>query len=635
MATGAHDFKDIRSMPAFVDKTMMIKTMMMRKHEKICLIAPRRFGKSVNLTMLKRFLEILPDEVALSENRKLFKGHATLEDTKIAKECPGFFTEHFGKYPIILLDFICDKNQITCYGNVLEVLRDVVHKGYKRHSYLQRSDKLDDDQKKNVEEWCSDRKFNSLGDTSRKIEVALENLAEYLYKHYSQKVILLVDEYDCVCSGAILNVDDIEEDEKLLREGPRERRKRKATDEIGEIISLCMGSIRCLLKSNNHVFRGVLTGISYLATMGLSTLNVDPYKFQDEHAFTKFYGIQLEELRDVLSRETVLLTSKFQEIKDNYNGYREDMLSTWSVMHFLNDGGNREDKNYWKQSGIVAGLSKALQMPPVRSIVTYLLSDLRNKKVIQYLSKIEPEHIVSLKNIVSSTDAEFVVGDLDIFFNFLLEQGYLRRGELDDSNKTIEIQIPNYEIRSEFSEKLWLFYTRNFKLNITKAKEMAALFDKFSTCNSEVENKELLKKISVSLNQIINTVKFDYKNEASLHHIIFFILFAYSKKFSCFSEIEGGEGRLDLLLLSFELSVGIIIELKFGKRATAYEGLKQIIVNDYCNSFTNVKYNPDKVKIDCLVFSGLNMSYDQKITMCSVLNYKTKNPPQKKKCFNC
>ncbi len=633
MNTGAHDFRDIRPMPAFIDKTMLIEKIMREKYSRICLIAPRRFGKSVNLSMLKRFLEILPDEVALSENRKLFKGHATLEDTKIAKECPGFFTEHFGKYPIILLAFICDKDEITCYGNVLEILRRIVHEAYKEHEYLKSSDKLNDDQKKNVEEWCSDREFDSLADSSHKIKLALQNLAEYLYKHYSQKVILLVDEYDCVCSNAILNVDDIEKGENLLREGPRERRKRKATDEIAEIISLCMGSIRCLLKSNNHVFRGVLTGISYLATMGLSTLNVDVYKFQDEHDFTKFYGIQLEELRDVLSRETVSLTSKFQEMKNYYNGYREDMLSTWSVMRFLNDRGNREDKNYWKQSGIVAGLSKAFQISAVRSIVTYLLSDLQNREEIRHLSKIEPEHIVRLKNIVCSPDAEFVVGDLDVFLNFILEQGYLRRGKLDDSNRTIEIQIPNYEIRSEFSEKLELFYTDNFKLNITKAKEMAGLFDKFSTCNSEVENKKLLEKIRVTLNQIMNRVKFNHKNEASLHHIIFFILFAYSKKFSCFSEIEGGEGRLDLLLLSFELSVGIIIELKFGK--TAYEGLKQIIVNDYCDSFTNVKYNPDKKKIDCRIFLGLNMSYDQKITMCSVLNCKTKNPPRKNKCFNC
>ena len=81
------------------------------------------------------------------------------------------------------------------------------------------------------------------------------------------------------------------------------------------------------------------------------------------------------------------------------------------------------------------------------------------------------------------------------------------------------------------------------------------------------------------------------------------------------------------------LRIGIIIEFKFDK--TAYEGLKQIIVNDYCDSFTNVKYNPDKVKIDCHVFVGLNMSDNQIITMCSVLNYKTKNPPRKNKCIYC
>lgn len=625
------DFRDIRPLPAFVDKTMLLDTIMQDKYKSVCLIAPRRFGKSVNLSMLKRFWEVLPDEEAISENRKLFKGHDTLEDTKIATECSALFTQHFGKYPIIFLDFLCSKEKVTCYGSVLALLRNVVHKAYERHSYLQRSVKLNDNQKKNVEEWCCDRTYRSVADTSEEIQVALENLAKYLFMHFGEKVIVLVDEYDCVCSSAILNVRDLEEGKELLLEGPRERRNRKAADEINEIISLCMGSIGCLLKSNDHVFRGVLTGISYLATMGLSTLNVDAYKFQDDHDFTNFYGITLEELEEVLSRKEVSMESESKKMKKNYNGYRGNMLSTWSVMHYLNDGGNREDINYWKQSGIVVGLDEAFSIPAMRSIVTYLLSDLRNKKKIRYLSKIEPVHIVSLKNVVCSPDAKLDDRDLDVFLNFLLEQGYLKRGKIVDRN--FEVQIPNYEIRSEFSEKLELFYACKFNLNITKAEECAALFDQFSTSNSEVENKELLKKINVSLNQIINEVTFNHKNEASLHHIIFFILFTYSKKFKCFSEIKGGEGRLDLLLLSIDFRIGIIIELKFGK--TAYEGLKQIIVNDYCDSFKNVKYNPDEVEIDCRVFSGLNMSDDQKITMCSVLNHKTEKVPQENECFNC
>ena len=88
------DFRDIRPKPAFVDKTMLLYTIMQHKYASVCLTAPRRFGKSVNLSMLKRFWEVLPDEKAMSENRKLFEDTIITKDPGIAKECPDFVNSH-------------------------------------------------------------------------------------------------------------------------------------------------------------------------------------------------------------------------------------------------------------------------------------------------------------------------------------------------------------------------------------------------------------------------------------------------------------------------------------------------------------------------------------------------------------
>ena len=606
------DFKDIRYMPAFVDKSMLVDTIMQEKYKSVCLIAPRRFGKSVNLTMLKRFWEVLPDKEAMFENRKLF------EDTKLEENSPDIINSHCGKYPIILLDFWCSKEKVTSFGDALESLRDVVHEAYKRHSYLQTSDILNASQKKIVEKWCDDDTYLSLADTSLEIGVALKNLAKYLVKHFNQKVIVLVDEYDCVCSNAILNVDDIKEDREL----PRGRRRYEASKEIDNIVSLCMGSIGCLLKSNPNVVRGVMTGISYLATMGLSSLNVNTYKFQELHDFTIFYGLTSAECKEVLSRKEVSMESKYEEIIENYNGYRKNMLSIWSVMHYLNDKGERAEKNYWKQSGVVANLSESLRIPVVRTIVTKLLSHLSNEVEIDYLSKIEIEQIIDLKHVLDGTE-DLVAENVSVFFSFLLEQGYLRLVDRSNiSEGKIIVKIPNLEIQDEFCQKLLNFYSKpDFNLDLNLVKQCASLFDKIST--SDKDNEKLLESICNSMNEIINKIKFNIQNEATLHHVIFIILFLCSK-FQCFSEIKAGKenhNRLDLLSLCCELGIGIIIELKYDKTAEA--GLKQIINNKYFDSFANTNYNTNKSKINYTLFIGLNLSKDKKITLCALFNSKT------------
>lgn len=242
-----HDFRDVRAKRMFVDKTLLIRKVIERPESGILLVAPRRFGKSVNLSMLRRFFEQVDSETK-QLNRKLFEG-------LLIEDFPEIFTEHFGKYPVIYLDFKSDMG-ICSYDEAFDLVRSAVHEAYLMHSYLKSSGKLQANEKEDVENWCDTKKFETLASTKNRIIRALKNLARYSVAHHSAKVVVLVDEYDSACSDAIVKARDTE--------------KIKAEEVIEQTIDLCVGAISCLAKSNNNVDRVILTGISYVACLGSS-----------------------------------------------------------------------------------------------------------------------------------------------------------------------------------------------------------------------------------------------------------------------------------------------------------------------------------------------------------------------------
>lgn len=168
-----------------------------------------------------------------------------------------------------------------------------------------------------------------------------------------------------------------------------------------------------------------------------------------------------------------------------------------------------------------------------------------------------------------------------------------------------------------FCESLKLYFKRSigYNLDFDLIGDCASIFNQF--CTSDEENKSYLTKLCENLNLLIRDIVFNVKNEATLHHIIFLIIF--SSKAKCFSEIrilQKNKKRLDLLMILE--NIGIIIELKYDE--TALVGLKQILKNHYYEAFENKKYNPSSVKIEYFILMGLNMSDDQKVTLNVLLN---------------
>lgn len=173
MNTGAQHFEKIRGLRGFVDKSMLIKTIINTPDEIILLTAPRRFGKTINLSMIKRFFELLPNEETMERNRKLFEGLLIDKYQNITKG-------HQGMHPVIFLDFKSNDLVLSLAVARRKISR-VVQIAYQAHKYLSSSDKLTDKEK--VKAWCDRTLEENPVNTNEDIYDALENLAIYLFKH--------------------------------------------------------------------------------------------------------------------------------------------------------------------------------------------------------------------------------------------------------------------------------------------------------------------------------------------------------------------------------------------------------------------------------------------------------------------
>ncbi len=360
MNNAVQDFRKISVLPAFVDKSLLIKKIVTSAHRQFLVTTPHRFGKSVNLSMLKYFFEILENEEELQRNRALFN------NLLIGKE-KYIMDKYFGKHLVLFLSL--DPKQCgSSYKGIFDFICLVTRRAYREHAYLSKSDKLEDYEKEECAKWCRIDFWTNPVETEQFIYEALRTLVKYLKKHWKRNVIVLIDQYDAICSGSILYIEDMPQ-RKIGR------RHCKATKEIEDIIALSEGTISALLKSNDDVERGFLTGISYLTSKGLSKLNnIREIKFQEDSEFAPFYGITVDECKNLLSKFN--LDSHLDEVKEYYDGYRNNVLSIFSVVNYLNTKTTRTAlQNYWRESGRIAGFNDVLKIIRARTIILKLLND--------------------------------------------------------------------------------------------------------------------------------------------------------------------------------------------------------------------------------------------------------------------
>ncbi len=288
----------------YVDKTLLIEELFTKGSEVILLPRPRRFGKTLNLSMLKYYFDINED------GKNLFKG------LKIEKS--NIFDKHLNKYPTIFLTLKDVKG--NSWNNIYGLLKNSISKLYKEHHYLLESNKLDDYDKDTIKKIMK----KELEETD--YQLSLYNLSEYLQRHYGKEVVILLDEYDTI-------MNDVYD--------------KDIHDNIMNFMRVFIGST---FKGNKYLFKGVITGILRIAKESIfSGANNILVRTILNNDFSDKFGFTEGEVIDILKYYNI--DSKIEEIREWYNGYTFGNNVIYNPFSIINYVKEKNLDSYWINSG--------------------------------------------------------------------------------------------------------------------------------------------------------------------------------------------------------------------------------------------------------------------------------------------
>ena len=395
---GISDYVRAQSEYYYVDKTLLIKEFLDQKPLVSLFTRPRRFGKTLNMDMLRVFFEVTEEDTS-----------RYFTDKAIWK-CGEEYRSHQGKYPVIFLTFKDVK--FGTWEATIDKIKGLLQEEYGRHQELTNSDKLSKYEK--------DYFAKILEGTANEVELssALEKLSKMLSAHYGKAPIIIIDEYDTP-----------------IQEG-------YSKDFYEEIIGFMRNFFSGAFKDNKNLSYGFLTGILRIAQesifSGLNNLMVN--SVMDE-AYDSFFGFTSEEVREMLNYYGV--SEKEGELKDWYDGYSfgsEEIYNPWSVINYISKG--CIPQAYWANTGKNEVLEDVLKAA-TDDITERLYSLLQGESVIARIDQ----------NVVYRSLAE----DPANIYSLLLVAGYLKapKKELQaDGSYLCEVSIPNREIAAVYKSEI-------------------------------------------------------------------------------------------------------------------------------------------------------------------------------------
>ncbi len=587
MLVGTDEFYDlVVNSDIFVDKSLMILEVLQDSGKVILITRPRRWGKSLNMDMLREFFEIEVDERGVPllpqqrVNNKLFvggevdlgiKGVRWLKPLKISGN--EYTMAHQGNFPVISINFKDVRG--SDYHEIESGIKGQVTSLFGSHRYLKHylaGDKnlLDDVQKEKL-----NRYFTGKLD-KEDLKISLRFLSELLYKHFGQKVYILIDEYDTPINSSYLKFGNKPED-------------------FERVLELFRGIFGRSLKTNPYLEKGIITGILRVAKANLfSDLNnVQEYSLLDDN-FSKFYGFTQIEVDELLSK--VPTKAHPEKIKDWYNGYTfggEVIYNPWSIMLCLANQGKLD--HYWLDSGGTALVDKAL------------LSD----EIQQDL-----QDLITGKNIISTIVKQISFADINKrvgLFSLLLFSGYLNPLAKNLEENIYELSIPNREVRYIYKARMLQWVTDQLKIDSSRYYSFVSLLP---ACRIE-EFKEKLQS------WLLNATSFHQTGiaRAELFYSGFMLglINMLSGDYIIDSEKETGDGRADIVLVpqAGKAENAIIIEYKVTKAAeelesTAKAGLRQINDKRYDTKIKEHKHVKKIIKIS-MAFCGKEVAMQYQI----------------------
>lgn len=562
---GIENFKEIRTGKYYyVDKTGLIKTLLENFGKVNLFTRPRRFGKTLNMSMLKYFFEIGSDVMP-------FNNGTPFDGLEIAKE-KELCDEYMGKFPVISISL---KNAASdTFDGAKKLLCEIIGDEALRFSFLSESGGLMETERRQFAKLIEldDKGTYSISDEM--LAKSLLLLSRLLEKHYGKKTIILIDEYDVPL-------------DKAYQSG--------YYDAMVNFIRTLFGQA---LKTNDSLKFAVLTGCLRISKESIFTglNNFSVYTIKDVQ-YNEYFGFTDAEVRQML--EYYGFMEKYESVKAWYDGYHFnnlDIYCPWDVVNYCH----------------------ALKMQPTIKPQNYWVNTSSNDIVRRFINKAdtatkdEIEQLVNGGIIKKKIRQELTYRDLDSdienLWSILFTTGYLTQCGQDDEGMT-GLVIPNKEIRWIYEEQIQDWFHKETRKDVQKLENLGRAFEENDTETIEKEFTSFLRK-TISIRDT-STKK---KMKENFYHGILLGLFAGINGWKVKSNAESGEGYSDISVEVEDKDIGIVIELKYAEKAAFDEGCKEALQQIHSRNYEEVliddgmktiyRYGIACYKKRCKVISG-------------------------------
>ena len=515
LPVGIENFEEIRKLGFYyIDKTRLIEQLLQGWGKVTLFTRPRRFGKTLNMSMLKSFFEIGTDKT-------LFDGLYISGNKELCDE-------HMGKYPVIFLSFKGVEG--LTYDEAFDVLVRVIGKEISRVSFLADSDKLtmlEREQYKGLT-IIEDGSFVFSKD---KLISSLQLLSQLLYKHYGQKVVILIDEYDVPLDKAFQN------------------------GYYKEMVSLIRGLFGQALKTNEFLQFAVLTGCLRVSKesifTGLNNFEINSIVDIDHD---EQFGFTDDEVMKLLSDYD--RSERYHDAKEWYDGYHfgnADIYCPWDVINF----------------------AKKLVSDPSARPSAFWINSSGNDMVKRFVDKADQTTRDEIEKLVAGGFVEKqlrldltydeIDNTIDNLWSVLFTTGYLTKiGEVkvpDSESYAYKLVIPNKEVREVFILQIQEW----FKAVVAKDDDTMKLL---SRAILDKDEKQIARQLNIVMSRmisILDTKAPDAMKENFYHGLLLGLLRGSNPDWLIKSNRESGDGFSDILIEPEDPDAGIVIEVKYAK----------------------------------------------------------------------
>lgn len=503
LPVGVENFEQmIKENYYYVDKTRLIGELLRNGGMVNLFTRPRRFGKTLNMSMLEHFFSIEGEE-------NLFEGLEIAKDTKLCEA-------YRGKYPVIFLSL--KGINAGSYDTAFRLTMETVKGAAKKAKFLEMSEKLDNHEKEDYRALL-DKEMDEAT-----LFLSLKTLSELLEKHYGEKVIVLIDEYDVPLAKAFEN------------------------GYYDQMVFLIRNLLEQVLKTNNSLKFAVMTGCMRISKESIFTglNNFTTFTITDVD-FDKYFGFTDREVRELL--KYYACTDKYESIKEWYDGYRfgnVEVYCPWDVVSYLRSLRNDKDaipQNYWVNTSSNAEVKEFLRHS----------KNMTTKREIERL--MEGETIT--KTIRPELTYKEMYQSVENIWSVLFTTGYLTQAGQVDA-RMYKLGIPNLEIRDIFETQIMEYFRESVRKDGDTLKKFCEALENGEEKRVEGIFESYLKKtISIRDTFVRKPMKENF------YHGILLGILGVKEEWGVFSNRETGEGYSDILIETENGEMAILIEVKY------------------------------------------------------------------------